>query len=105
MMSTLPLQSPSTTVIPTSGLAALQAAYALYRSGGEFYVVDLQKLAEVKTGKCVEVEFFKKQSADILLRRFLENQAIACDLRSTINHFWTNPNTRVFNATESPRVY
>ncbi len=98
-MSTPPLQSPSTTVIPTSGLAALHAAYALYRSGGEFYVVDLQKLAEVKAGKCVEVEFFKKQSAEILLKRFLENKAIACDSKSTITHFWINPSTQVFNAT------
>ena len=98
-MSTLSLQLPSTTVIPASGLAALQAAYALYRSGGEFYVVDLQKLADVKTGKCVEVEFFKKQSAELLLKRFLENQAIACDPKSTISQFWINPSTQVFNAT------
>jgi hypothetical protein len=91
--------SPSITVAPTSGLSALQAAYALYRAGGEFYVVELQKLAEVKTGKCVEVEFFKKQSAEILLKRFLENQAIACESKSTIAQFWINPSTQVFNAT------
>lgn len=100
-MSNLTLIPPatSTTAVPTSGLTALQTAYALYRSGGEFYVVDLQKLAEVKTGKCLEVEFFKKQSAEILLKRFLENQAIACELKSTISQFWTNPSTQVFNAT------
>ena len=100
-MSNLTLipQATTTAVVPASGLSALQAAYALYRSGGEFYVIDLQKLAEVKTGKCVEVEFFKKQSAEILLKRFLENQAIACESKSTIAQFWINPSTQVFNAT------
>jgi len=96
---TLVPPSPSITAVSTSGLSALQAAYALYRSGGEFYVVELQKLAEVKTGKCTEVEFFKKQSAEILLKRFLEDQAIACELKLTISQFWTNPSTQVFNAT------
>ena len=96
---TLVPPSPSITAVSTSGLSALQAAYSLYRSGGEFYVVELQKLAEVKTGKCTEIEFFKKQSAEILLKRFLEDQAIACELKLTISQFWTNPSTQVFNAT------
>jgi hypothetical protein len=91
-------QEISITTVPTSGLTALQAAYAIFRSGGEFYVVDLQQLADVKAGKRIEVEFFKKQSAEVLLKRFLENQAIACELKITIAQFWTNPNTLVFDA-------
>ncbi len=91
-------QATTTAVVPASGLSALQAAYALYRSGGEFYVIDLQKIADIKTGNCVEVEYFKKQNAEILLKRFLENQAIACELKLTITQFWTNPNTLVFDA-------
>jgi hypothetical protein len=99
-MSNLTLipQATTTAVVSASGLSALQAAYALYRSGGEFYVIDLQKLADIKTGDCVEVEYFKKQNAEILLKRFLENQAIACDLKITITQFWANPKTLVFNA-------
>lgn len=99
-MSNLALIPPVTsiTIVHTSGLAALQAAYAIFRSGGEFYVIDLQQLADVRAGKRIEVEFFKKQSAEVLLKRFLENQAIACELKLTISQFWTNPNTLVFDA-------
>jgi hypothetical protein len=100
-MSTLtfPSASQSNIVVPTSGLTALQGSYAIFQSGGEFYVFDLQRLAEVKAGKHVELEFFKKQSADILLRRFLENQSIACESKSTIVQFWINPSTQVFSET------
>jgi len=80
-----------------SGLKALQGAYALYRSGGGFFVIDLKQLADVQAGKRPEVEFFKKQDAEILLKRFLENQPIVCETRLTISQFWTNPNTLVFD--------
>jgi len=96
-MSTLTSPSPSTTVASTSGLSALQAAYALFRSSGSFYVIDLQQLADVQAGKRTEIEFFKKQEAEVLLKRFLENQAIACEGRLVIHQFWTNPNTKVFD--------
>lgn len=95
---TLVPQATSTSLVPASGLAALQAAHAIFRAGGEFYIFDRQQLADVKAGKRTELEFFKKQSAEILLKRFLENQAIACELRLTISQFWTNPNTLVFDA-------
>lgn len=63
-MSNLTLipQATTTAVVPASGLSALQAAYALYRSGGEFYVIDLQKIADIKTGNCAEVEYFKSKT-------------------------------------------
>jgi len=100
MMSNLtltPLATINSANTP-SGLTALQRAYALYRSGGGFFVIDLQQLADVQAGKRSEVEFFKKQDAEILLKRFLENQAIACELKLTITQFWANPKTLVFDA-------
>jgi hypothetical protein len=99
-MSNLSLTPQATAIalVPASGLAVLQASHAIFRSGGEFYIFDRQQLSDVKVGKLIQVEFFKKQSAEILLRRFLENQAIACDSKLTINQFWTNPKTPVFDA-------
>jgi hypothetical protein len=92
-------QASSTATLPISGLAALQSAFAIYRSGGGFYAIDLQQLADVKAGNRLEVEFFRKPDAEILLKRFLETQAIACELKLTITQFWINPGTQVFNAT------
>jgi hypothetical protein len=98
MTNLILIPSPTpTTVVSTSGLAALQSAYALFRSGGSFYVIDLHQLADVQAGKLTEIEFFKKQEAEVLLKRFLENQAIACDAKLVIHQFWTNPNTKVFD--------
>jgi hypothetical protein len=94
---TLVPQPTSITAVSTSGLAALQSAYALFRSGGSFYVIDRHQLADVQAGKRTEIEFFKKQEAEVLLKRFLENQAIACDAKLVIHQFWTNPNTKVFD--------
>ena len=86
------------TVAPVSALSLLQATYALFRSGGEFYVFELKQLSEVMAGRSSDVEFFKKQNADLLLKRYLENQSIVCDLKITILQFWVNPNTTVFNS-------
>jgi hypothetical protein len=84
--------------VSLSALSLLQSTYALFRSGGEFYVFELKQLSEVMAGRSSDVEFFKKQNADLLLKRFLENQSIVCDLKITILQFWTNPSTTVFDS-------
>jgi hypothetical protein len=89
----------STAALPISGLATLQAAFAIFRSGGEFYVISLQQIHDYLAGNLSEIEFFRKQNADILLKRYLENQAIVDEVRVVINQFWIDPNTLVFDAT------
>jgi hypothetical protein len=81
----------------TSALVLLQSAFALFRSGGVFFVISLQQLSDLMVGKCSEIEFFKKQEGEILLKRFIENNAITCEVKLLIHQFWTNPNTLVFD--------
>ncbi len=78
------------------GLLELQQAFGLFRSGGEFYVIDLQQVADVKAGKGGCVEFYKKQNGDLLLRRFLEDKGIPSDPKKVISEFLVNPKTVVF---------
>jgi hypothetical protein len=97
-MTNVTLISPTpTTVVPNSALALLQLAFALFRSGGVFYVISLQQLSDLMGGKCSEIEFFKKQEAEILLKRFIENNAIVCEIKLLIHQFWADPNTKVFD--------
>lgn len=85
-------------IVSLSGLMLLQAAFGIFKSSGEFYIFELQQLADVKNGIRSDLEFYKRQNADLLLKRFVENQAVICDSKIIISQFWINPNTKIFDA-------
>lgn len=81
-------------------LTALQNEFAIYESSGELWIVRISEVEEIVSGKKMEsLSFFKKTSADCLLKRHLENLAISSDKKNVINNFWINPYTKVFKGT------
>ena len=78
-------------------LGALQSEFAMYESSGELWIVRLSEVEAIINGKKTgSLSFFKKNSADCLLKRYLENLAISSDKRNVVNNFWINPGTRVY---------
>ena len=84
--------------LPASGLDALQKSFAIYKANGEFYVLELGQVAAVKSGIADSIEFYKKQAADLLMRRHLESISIPSKPKEDIANFWVDPNTTVFTA-------
>lgn len=79
-----------------SALSALQEAFGLYQSNGDFFVVDLKQVSDIQSGAVGNIEFYKKQPAELLLKRFLENLSVPSKPKEVIADFWINPSTTVF---------
>lgn len=82
-------------------LQALQARFALVRLEGTWFVVDRDAIAAIAQGlrpDAAGIDFFKKQDADLLLRRHLESLPMACsNVNPVLRSFFDSHNTHVYN--------
>ena len=78
-------------------LKELQQRFALFDTSGEMWVIDLEQIEKIKSGVSTEdIGFYKKGSAEIKMKRFLEGLAVSSDPKTIISQFWTSPNTIEF---------
>lgn len=78
-------------------LSKLQNDYAIYEASGEIWGIRLSEVEAIIKGQRTEpLNFFKKTTADCVLRRYLENLPINCDPKTVIKNFWINPQTMEF---------
>ena len=89
-----------------SALKALQLNFCLIKLGGQIRIIDRDEIKNVASGTGeVEVNFYKKQDGDTLLRRHLESLPIPSDPKKTITDFWVDPSTHMYDSTAfSPRA-
>ena len=79
-------------------LEELQKQFCLIDIGGEIRIADRSKINKVIEGvELSELSFYTKQHGNTRLRRLLENLPIDCDPKKTIESFWNNPETHVYN--------
>ena len=80
-------------------LGELQNHFCLMNLGGELWVVDRKQVDRVKSGaQTGDISFYKKVHGELLMKRHLEAQPIQSDVKMTINHFWVNPDTHVYDS-------
>jgi Family of unknown function (DUF5906) len=81
----------------TTPLQSLQAAFCLIKISGDLLVVDRQDISKVMTGKKLGgLDFYKRPAGELLMKRFLENLPVQCDIKKTLADFWVNPLTHVY---------
>ena len=85
-------------VLPAqSALQSLQSAFCLIKLSGDVLVVDRLDVAAALSGnKLGSLDFYKKPPGELLMKRYLENLSIPCDVKRTINDFWVDPSTHVY---------
>jgi hypothetical protein len=87
----------SSVQLPQTPLESLQVAFCLIKLGGDLLVVDRADVEAVLCGtKLGSIDFYKANAGEKLMRRFLENMPVQCDVKKTILDFWVNPNTHVY---------
>ena len=80
-----------------TALQYLQQAFCLIKLGGDILIVDRTEVAAVLSGQQAgNVNFYRRQAGEVLIKRFLEKLPIACDTKKTINDFWVDPSTHVY---------
>lgn len=88
---------PTTSGNIQTPLQLLQCVFCLIKLGGSVLVVDQGEVAMVLSGKKLgPIAFYKKADAEVLMKRYLENLPIQCDVRKTLADFWVNPKTHVY---------
>ena len=87
-------------------LAALQDHFAIIDLSSQMLAIDLEKVKAMQSGALRnELSMYKKQDAELRMKRFLEAQPIACKPNQVIADFWVSPDTVEFNATAfTPRL-
>jgi len=87
---------PNTTSVQT-GLQSLQSAFCLIKLSGDVLVVDRTEVTAALSGtKLGSVDFYKKAAGEVLMKRYLENLPLACDVKKTIADFWVDPSTHMY---------
>ena len=81
-----------------TALAHLQECYALLILAGEIRFVDRNEVAAVMAGNQGDINFYRRNEAQILIYRALENQPYNCHPKTEFNNLLVNPNTDVYNA-------
>ena len=83
---------------PISALSALQLNFLLLKLDGQIRVIEKQEMDAILCGnKNGEISFYKKAEGELLMKRFLEAQPIASDVKNTIIEFWKNQATHVID--------
>ena len=78
-------------------LELLQQAFCLIKLGGDLLIVDRTDVNAVLAGtKLGRIDFYKSAAGEKLMRRFLENLPVQCDVKRTIADFWVSPATHVY---------
>lgn len=85
---------PVPVLAPVSALGEVQKRFRLMKLSGEIRVIDVAELNPHTQG----VNLYKKQEAEMLMRRFLETLAIASNSKQVVSDFWVNPATFVYDA-------
>ena len=93
-------------VSPPSALSSLQARFAILDIPGDIRVVDLDKIhAHLQGALEGEIGMYKKQDAELKMKRHLEALAISSNPRQVIADFWISPATVEYKATAfSPNI-
>lgn len=87
----------STVQLAPTPLESLQLAFCLIKLGGDLLVVDRADVEAVLCGrKLGSIDFYKPNAGEKLMKRFLENLPIQCDVKKTVVDFWVNPNTHMY---------
>jgi hypothetical protein len=80
-----------------TGLQSLQSAFCLIKLSGDVLVVDQMEVTAALSGtKLGSVDFYKKPAGEVLMKRYLENLPVACDVKKTIGDFWVDPATHLY---------
>ena len=82
----------------STALAHLQDSYALLNLGGEIRFVDRNEVAAVMAGNQGDINFYRRNEAQILIYRALESQPYNCHPKTEFNNLLVNPNTHVYQA-------
>ena len=79
-------------------LKLVQDRFAIIDLEGELRVIDLDKVAAFKKGQSTNgIPMYKRDAADILIKRHLESTPIQSDPKKVITQFWTSGNTKLYN--------
>ena len=79
---------------PISALSALQLNFLILKLDGQIRVIEKKNMDAILCGKkSGDISFYKKPEGELLMKRFLEAQPIASDVKNTIIEFWKNPAT------------
>jgi hypothetical protein len=87
-------------------LSLLQTEFCLIKLGGAVLIVDRGEVALVLVGKKLgPIAFYKKADGEVLMKRYLENLPMQCDVKKTLTDFWVSPYTHVYiDIAFSPKV-
>lgn len=78
-------------------LQLLQDRFRLVKLSGRFYIVDMEEVRLIKSGRVKKsLEYFEKPSADLLMKRFLEGLSTPSDPKRDIQSFWIHPSTKIY---------
>lgn len=78
-------------------LGLLQTEFCLIKLGGSVLIVDRGEVGLVLAGKKLgPIAFYKKADGEVLMKRYLENLPMQCDVKKTISDFWVSPYTHVY---------
>ena len=81
-------------------LEKLQDRFCIIDINSEIRVLDRTHIQQVRCGLYKkELSFYKRQDANMLMRRHLESLPIACKSEPVIQEFWTHPSTKMYNST------
>ena len=90
----------STPTTPLTPLQHLQHVFAILDLSGDIRVINHQQIAGVMDGSIRgEPAFYKKQDANLIIRRYLETLPIHSSPKLEIENFWNSPSTRVYGST------
>ena len=90
--------SNQATTLPISALSALQLNFLLLKLDGQIRVIEKHEMVAILCGnKNSDISFYKKNEGELLMKRFLEAQPIASDVKNTIIEFWKNQATHVID--------
>ena len=76
---------------PISALSALQLNFLILKLDGQIRVIEKKNMDAILCGKkSGDISFYKKPEGELLMKRFLEAQPIASDVKNTIIEFCEN---------------
>jgi hypothetical protein len=80
-------------------LEELQKRFAIIDLSGEIRVLDLDEIAKILNGILEgSPSMYKKNDAELMLKRHLESLPIASNLKEVISNFWISPKTIVYKS-------
>ena len=81
-------------------LSDLQNRFCIIDLSGEIRILDRRQIKKVKKGTSnSEINYYKKQDGELLMRRRLESLPIPSKPKDVIADFWVDPSTLMYNRT------